>query len=291
MALMSEDTLIYVGCQGWRYPDWRLASAEAVGDLRAPFYPPRLPAARELEHYARTFGLVEVDSTFYAVPQVRVVKNWAAQVPETFRFTLKLPRTLTHDYRLARGRATLSAFCECARPLGVQLAAILIQLPPSFATDEFAVLERFLPHLPADLPFAVEFRDPAWLSERTVELLAAHRIALTLGDTPWIPTPLALAWIDRLPTDWLYLRLMGSKSNGLEHFTHRQFDRTETLDAWAAAVGRLAQGGKRVYVLLDNHFEGFSPGSAMLLVRKLGLAERPFPRDCPAESEQLGLEW
>jgi uncharacterized protein YecE (DUF72 family) len=141
-----------------------------------------------------------------------------------------------------------------------------------------------------DLPFAVEFRDVGWFTERTVALLRAHRIALVLGDTPWIESGLALGWLDRLPAPWLYLRFMGLKEGGLERFTHLQIDRTAVLDAWAAALLQLGSEYSHAWVLMDNHFQGFSPGSAVLLARRLGLAVRPFPRDVRPPAEQLGLD-
>lgn len=284
---MSQNALVYVGCQGWRYSDWRVAAPPAT-----PFYPSGLAAAAELAHYSRTFDLVKVDSTFYAVPQPKVVRNWSTQVPAHFRFSCKLPRTLTHEYRLARGRSVLSAFCDGMRQLEAKLAALLIQLPPSFGVDEFATLERFLPHLPADLPFAIEFRDTGWYSERTVELLRAHRVALSLGDTPWLATDFALPLLEKLPTDWLYLRFMGAKDGSIEHFTHRQRDRSAILRTWAGAIKALIARQVPVYALLDNHFEGFSPASATLLIQALGLAPRSFPADQPQPPAggQLGLE-
>lgn len=279
---------IHVGCQGWRYSDWRVV-APVEETLAAPFYTSKISVAKELSYYSRTFGLVEVDSTFYATPAAKVVQAWADQTPEDFRFTLKLPRALTHEARLQRGRRTLAEFCDVARTLDQKLAAILIQLPPSFGTSEFAVLERFAVHLPKDLPFAIEFRDPEWLSERTMDLLSAHRIALTLGDTPWINTETALPWLSQLPTDWLYLRFMGPKEGGIEHFTHLQADKEDILDTWAKKVQELSADGKQLYALFDNHLQGFSPGSATLMIRKLGLTEQPFPRDQQPPTQQLGL--
>jgi len=277
---------ILVGCQGWRYPDWRTQAVEAAQPA-APFYSPDIPPERELWHYARTFALVEVDSTFYAVPPARVVAAWRDETPDDFRFTLKLPRALTHEARLERGRRTLEEFCTVARALGEKLAAVLIQLPPSFGPGEYATLERFLPHLPTDLRFAVEFRERGWLDARTADLLAAHRVAFALGETPWLPTAVALPWLAQVATDWLYLRFMGVKEGGLSRFTHLQEHRVAVYDAWAPAI---ADCGKTVYALMDNHFEGFSPGSAVRLSTLLGLPVRPFPRDQPKPISQLALD-
>jgi uncharacterized protein YecE (DUF72 family) len=280
---------IHVGCQGWRYADWR-AQAEDAGPWSAPFYAPHTRADQELSQYSHTFDLVEVDSTFYAIPPESTVKHWAEQTPASFRFTLKLPRTLTHEDRLRRGRKTLQEFCERARWLGPKLAAVLIQLPPSFSPQEFPVLERFLPHLPQDLSFAIEFRDKAWLNAKTVALLQQNQVALTLGETPWISTEVSLAWSQKLPTDWLYIRMMGLKKGGIERFTHLQVNRDRELTVWAATLQDLAAQEKRVYVLMDNHFQGFSPGSATLIKEKLGQTLQPFPREQMHPADQLRLE-
>jgi uncharacterized protein YecE (DUF72 family) len=280
---------IYVGCQGWRYADWRI-QAEDAGPWSAPFYVPRTRPDQELSQYSQTFDLVEVDSTFYAIPSESTVKRWAEQTPASFRFTLKLPRTLTHEDRLRRGRKTLQEFCERARLLGPKLAAILIQLPPSFSPQEFPALERFLPHLPQDLSFAIEFRDKAWLNDKTVTLLNQYQVALTLGETPWISTEVSLAWVQKLPTDWLYVRMMGLKKGGIERFTHLQVNRDRELTVWAATLQDLAAQRKQIYVLMDNHFQGFSPGSATLIKEKLGQILQPFPQAQMRPADQLRLE-
>ncbi len=274
---------IRIGCQGWRYADWRVI--QPMGDgLAAPFYPKSILAAQELHAYSQTFDLVEVDATFYAIPSAQTLQQWAVATPAEFRFTLKLPRSLTHDARLKRGRATLLEFCGRAELLADKLAAILIQLPPSFGIADYPTLEKFLPHLPKTLPFAIEFRDRSWLTERTVALLSQYQVALVLGETPWLPTTVCLPWLKQLPTDWLYVRIMGTKEGGLERFTHLQVNRDLELDTWVAALQTL---DKSVYVLVDNHFQGFSPATATLLKRKLGQNERPFPRDCVTAQLEL----
>ncbi len=279
---------VYVGCQGWRYPDWRVQTG-VLAALAAPFYGADTRPTEELARYSQTFDLVEVDATFYAIPKASVVEQWRDQTPAPFRFTLKLPRLLTHEARLRRGQATLAQFCDRARLLGSKLAAVLIQLPPSFGVEERASLERFMPYLPTDLPFAIEFRSSPWFTLQTLELLHRYRVALTLGETPWLPSALSLAWLDHLPTDWLYVRIMGAKEGGLTRFTHLQIDREEILSTWATALRERPH--LTAYVLVDNHFQGFSPGTATLLKRGLGQEERPFPCDqLPAGTPvQLGL--
>ena len=289
----GEQGRVLLGCQGWRYPHWRQSPAQEdlesapefappgleafAEDLRAPFYQKAIQQRDELKHYSRTFEAVEVDSTFYAIPKREWVRAWGRAVGDDFRFALKLPRILTHDYALQRGRGSLNEFCATAAELGHKLTAILIQLPATFTPEFTDVLERFLPHLPRELDFAVEFRDPGWITERTRDLLARHGVAFMLGPTPWLGTDVSLPLLGALPTDWLYIRFMGDRDE--MPFTHLQIDRESELDLWAGEIRKLSAAGKRVIALLDNHYQGFSPGSARLLARRLGIELGPYPRD------------
>src|SRR4051812_34729541 len=160
---------VHVGCQGWNYDDWVTPALSQ----RAIFYPRGTRADRMLDLYARAFDTVEVDSTFYAIPTDSTLDGWRRRAPEGFTFALKLPREITHEHALRGEHALrlLEEFCRAARRLGEKLAAVLVQLPPQFeATRENArSLADFLPEIPGDLRFAVEFRDPFWFEE---ELLA-----------------------------------------------------------------------------------------------------------------------
>ncbi len=276
--------MIRVGCQGWRYPDWRKHTPEQT-ELDGPFYLSQTPPEQELALYSRTFDLVEVDATFYAIPPVHVIQSWHDQTPPDFCFTLKLPRLLTHEYRLRRGRGTLSEFCQRAELLGPKLGAILIQMPPSFGLDEWDALERFLPYLPQQLPFAIEFRDPRWFRPQTWALLAQSNVVPVLGATPWIGTDLSFAQTEYLP-DWFYVRIMGVKEGGLSVFTHLQVERGAELKRWADWLHTRSQ---RMYVLVDNHYQGFSPGTVTLLKQFLNQSIQPFPRDQSASQLTLPL--
>ena len=85
---MSADGVLRLGTQGWNYPAW-------VG----PFYPDGTRTTEFLRTYARAFGAVEVDSTFYAIPPASTVRGWAARTPDAFTFALKLPQEITHERR------------------------------------------------------------------------------------------------------------------------------------------------------------------------------------------------
>ena len=169
---------ILIGTQGWNYPAW-------VG----PFYPRGTRASEFLPAYARLFRAVEVDSSFYAVPDARTVRGWAERTPPDFTFALKMPKEVTHELRLRNADDLVRDFLERASELGTKLGPILMQMGPDFGTDELPALEQFLPRLPRDLRFAVELRQNQWMRSdtlpRLLELLASYDVALALSDARW----------------------------------------------------------------------------------------------------------
>ena len=253
---------IRLGTQGWNYDAW-------VG----PFYPSGTRAADYLGLYARAFGTVEVDSTFYAVPAERTVLGWAERTPPGFRFALKLPQAATHERRLRGAGDVLDAFLDRARLLGPKLGPVLVQLGPDFGPDELPALVRFLPLLPPDVKFAVEFRQRGWLTDGVLALLADHGVALALSDGKWVPRRWALQLAERFaarpPAPFAYVRWMGPNRD-LVDYSRIQVDRTRELAAWAAALGALAAGVPEVYGYVNNHFAGHSPQNVRDLQRLLG---------------------
>ena len=251
---------IHLGTQGWNYDAW-------VG----PFYPTGTRAPDYLGVYARAFGTVEVDSTFYAIPSVKVVRGWASRVPDGFTFALKLPQAATHEQRL-RGDAIDIArrFFDVARELGPKLGPILIQLGPDFSPVEEGALREFLPLLPNDLQLAIEFRQKGWIRDDILTVLHEHQIALTLSDGRWIPRKQLLALAERPTGSFAYLRWMGPDRTIVD-YSHVQVDRSEEVAAWSAAVQALAVRVNTVYGYVNNHFSGHSPTTVRELSQRLGL--------------------
>ncbi len=258
-----------LGTQGWNYDAW-------VG----PFYPSGTRAADYLATYARAFDTVEVDSTFYAIPSERTVLGWAARTPADFRFALKLPQEVTHERRLRDAGEVLDAFVARARLLGPKLGPVLVQLGPDFGPDELPALAAFLPLLPGDLRFAVEFRQRGWITDGVLALLADHGVALALSDGRWVPRRWALRLAERFaarpPAPFAYVRWMGP-DRSIVDYSRVQVDRAAELGAWGDALGALAGGGREVYGYVNNHFSGHSPQSVRELQRLLGL--RPVSPD------------
>ena len=250
---------IRLGCMGWNYDAW-------VG----PFFPPGTRAVDFLSVYARAFDTVEVDSTFYAVPPAKTVRGWADRVPSDFVFTLKLPQEITHERRFRNATDVLAAFSDSARELGRSLGPILIQLGPDFGPNELPALAGFFRHLPRDLRFAVEFRQRAWIHDGVLAVLADHSVAMALTDGRWIPRKTMLALAERPTADFTYIRWLGPNRD-LVDYSRIQVDRTREVEAWAAAVQRLALKTPNIYGYVNNHFSGHAPETTREFQRRLGL--------------------
>jgi uncharacterized protein YecE (DUF72 family) len=262
---------VQVGCQGWNYDDW----VTPPGAARAVFYPRGTRAEHMLDAYARAFDTVEVDSTFYAAPADTTYDGWARRTPEGFTFALKLPQQITHEESLrgARASAALEEFCRGARRLEGKLAAVLVQLPPQFEAtrDNLRALSEFLPQLPPDIRFAVEFRDPFWFEEELlVPLSLQPNVSLALIEGPWVTRE--RVWRAAAPlldnSDHVYVRWMGARD--LTSFDEVVRPRDLNLDKWAAALERLRGRVPRVFAYFSNFYEGHAPASANKLKRLLG---------------------
>src|SRR5215213_9017612 len=247
MSVSRAKGAIHVGCQGWNYEDWVTGPTERV------FYPRGTRAAGMLEFYARVFETVEVDSTFYAIPPAKTFEGWAKRTPASFTFSLKLPQAITHELGLGTGSAALlEEFCERARVLKERLASMLIQLPPQFELnrENGLALRAFLPRLPRDLRFSIEFRSPGWLKQSVFDFLSEHNVAVALVEGQWI-TPEDNQHLAEHPTaDFVYIRWMGARN--LTRFDLVQRPQDENLYEWGKTTSSLAERVSHVYAYFSN---------------------------------------
>jgi len=252
---------ILIGTQGWNYAAW-------VG----PLYPPGTRTSEFLPAYARAFRAVEVDSTFYAVPDAKTVRAWKERTPADFTFALKMPKQVTHERRLRDADDVAGEFLDRARELGTKLGPIVLQMGPDFAPDELPAIEKFLPTLPRDLRFAIELRQSRWMRSdvlpQLLDVLSRHGIALALSDGRWIPRETMLALAEQPIADFLYVRWMGPDRE-ITDYSRVQFDRSEEMRAWSEVLKRAALA-KDIFGFFNNHFAGHSPASAREMQRLLG---------------------
>jgi len=253
--------VIRLGTQGWNYPAW-------VG----PFYPPGTRLPDMLALYARAFSTVELDSTFYATPAEPVVRGWRARVPEGFVFSLKVPQEITHERRFVDAGEALGRFVHRARLLGEALGPLLLQTPADWhpTADARAALADFLPTLPGDLRWAIEFRNPRWLTDATLTALHSHRVALALVEGRWVKRERMFGLAEAPTADFAYVRWMGPDRT-LTDYSRVQVARDREIGLWTDALAALRSRVRQVFGYVNNHFEGHSPASARTLQARLGL--------------------
>ncbi len=162
---------LYVGTSGYGYKEWK-----------GPFYPEDLPAADMLRYYGERLRAVEINNTFYRMPSPSVLESWAGQVPESFRFSIKASRKITHHKRLKDAGEEAEYLVRVAATLGDRLGVLLFQLPPYLQRDTER-LGQFLDLLPEGTPAAFEFRHESWSDPAVYDLLREHGVAWCHADT------------------------------------------------------------------------------------------------------------
>ena len=232
---------VWIGTSGYNYPEWK-----------GHFYPAELPAAKMLPYYAARFPTVEINYTFYRMPNEKLVAGWAAQTPSPYKLTLKAPRRITHDSRLKQCGDLVKAFCGVAGTLGGKLGALLFQLPPNLKKD-LAVFDAFLDDLPPKVCGAFEFRHESWFGDDVFERLARRNLALCVADSEKLATPV------RITADYAYFRLRD------EGYT------ADDIARWADTIARETARCRDVFVYFKHEEAGKGPEFAKLLIDDLGV--------------------
>jgi uncharacterized protein YecE (DUF72 family) len=233
---------IRIGTSGWHYTHWK-----------GPFYPPDLPEKKFLAYYIEHFATVEINRTFYSLPDIAVFSDYAKLVPKSFLFAVKGSRFLTHVKRLKDPRRPLARLFNRIRALKEHLGPILFQTPPNWAPNPER-LANFCKALPKGGRFAFEFRDPRWFQEETYAILRKHNAALCIYELDGFLSP-------RITTaDFLYVRLHGP--NGAYA---GKYSKT-ALKKWAAFF---RQAKRDVYCYFDNDEAGYAPKNALELDRMI----------------------
>ncbi len=162
---------VRIGTSGFSYQEWRGA-----------FDPAALPDAQWLTYYASRLDTVEINNTFYRMPDPAVVARWAEEVPASFLFAIKAPQRITHRARLRDVADAVAHLARGLEPLRARLGPVLFQLPPFFRQD-LPRLRAFLADLPGGLRAAFEFRHASWFEDGTYDALRAAGAALCTAET------------------------------------------------------------------------------------------------------------
>lgn len=176
--------LIYVGCSGWAYDNWKPG-----------FYPATLSRKKFLEYYAAQLNSVEVNYTFRNLPSEDAVRTWLAAADGNFRFSFKAPQRITHLSRLKNCRAALDEFASAIAPVheANRLGVILFQLPPNMKSDAERLAGFFEDATAAgfgiSLRIAFEFRHESWFAEDVYSLLREYSAALCIAESDELVSP------------------------------------------------------------------------------------------------------
>lgn len=231
--------LARVGTSGFSYAEWKPS-----------FYPEKLPADEFLAYYASRFTTVEVDRTFYRMPNTKTIDAWKAATPEGFRFAIKASQRITHREKLAIPSEALPYLVKAVTGLGDRLGVVFFQLPPYLRCD-LARLETFLEQLPAGFPSAMEFRHASWFTDEVYDLLRRRGVGLVIHDADDETTPLVVT--ARLT----YLRLRKSEYT------------PENLAIWKERARAWLKDGVDVYMYIKHEENPDAPRIALELASGL----------------------
>lgn len=248
---MPADVLI--GCAGWSLPRSEQAEFPAVGS--------------HLERYASRFDAVEINSSFHRPHRPSTYERWSASVPSSFRFSVKLPKAITHGLRLQQAGEFLESFLTEAAGLGDKLGCLLVQLPPSLSFEP-AVAADFFADLRSrssrsSLPIACEPRHPSWFAPQVDGFLGEIEVARVAADPACVPEAAA-------PGGWRgmsYYRLHGSPKIYYSAYSE------EYVAALASRIQADAGEGRPVWCIFDNTTLGAATRNALEL-RALYAASR-----------------
>jgi uncharacterized protein YecE (DUF72 family) len=192
-----------------------------------------------LSYYGERFKAVELNNTFYRLPQPNMIESWKAQVTSNFRFSVKASQGITHFRRLKDAAGATRTMLNAMSAFEDRLAAVLFRMPEDFEKD-IKRLETFLKGLPADTRAVFEFRHPSWFDDEVLALLRSQNRVFCISDRDEMP----VSHIDRT-ADWGYVRL-------------RRVNYSESdLKQWVKRIK--AQKWKDTYVFFKHEDEGTGP--------------------------------
>jgi uncharacterized protein YecE (DUF72 family) len=252
--------MLHVGTSGWQYRDWR-----------GTFYPASLAQRSWLPHYADRFATVELNNSFYRLPERDTFEHWAEATPPDFVFAVKMSRFLTHLKRLRDPEEPVARFLRHARGLHDRLGPVLLQLPPNLEADVdrlAAVLDQF----PAGVRVAVEPRAESWFDDRLRALLEKRGAALCLADSPRRRTPV---W---RTASWGFVRFHEGRAAPHPCYGER------ALATWAERLASLWDERADMFCYFNNDTHACAVRDAVTfarLARRAGLRPTrvPEPRD------------
>lgn len=238
---------VHVGTSGWNYKHWK-----------GSFYPKVLPQKKWLAYYVEHFDTVEVNNTFYQLPEYTTFDTWRETVPRGFTFALKASRFITHMKKLKDPNTSSEKFFDRSERLEDKLGPILFQLPPGWQLNRERLAE-FLEALPPAHRYVFEFRNESWEINEVYDLLRQYNIAFCMQDFRGKQSP------REITADFTYVRMHGP---GEIAYAGSYSD--AALKKWAREIENRRQELKDVYVYFNNDIGGCAVKDAMRLGELVG---------------------
>jgi uncharacterized protein YecE (DUF72 family) len=237
---------IFIGTSGWVYKEW-------ANDFYRGLKP-----KEHFAFYTTQFRTVEINATFYRLPDLKMVHGWRKKAPEGFVFAVKGSRFITHIKRLNNLGFAVNKFIRRIRPLQPKLGPLLWQLPPNMKKD-LPRLRKFLQRLPKEFSHAVEFRETSWMDPAVMELLRGFNAAFVSVSSMRMPQDFSVT------SDFVYIRF-----HGLSGGPHHDYTKAE-LAPWAKHIQTQANAGRNVHAYFNNDLNVRAPDNARLLMKLCGI--------------------
>jgi uncharacterized protein YecE (DUF72 family) len=249
-----------VGTAGFYYKDW-------IG----PFYPKKLGKTSYLTHFSKFFNLVEINSTFYNLPSKEIIINWKNNVSNHFRFIVKVWKEITHKLDNSDLDLLIANFFSRLKYLEPKILGFLMQFPPWFKYSEshFLKLKLLLNEIPSEYKYIIELRDDSWFNPEIVsKFIDGNNIILGTTYMPGI-----IPFYNKYQ-NYYYIRLIGDRK--LTVFNKIQRKQAESLDDLFTHIQDLMNNPNiyEIFIIVNNHFQGYAPESSNMIKKKLGLPLR-----------------
>ena len=237
---------VHIGCSGWNYGHWK-----------GRFYGRKTSSEGWFAEYSSIFSTVEINNTFYRLPEPSTFKSWEKQAPENFIYAVKANRYITHMKKLKDPRGPVDRFLGRAGMLGGHLGPVLFQLPPRWRVNPER-LDAFTDILPGRIKCVFEFRDPSWYRDDIYRILERKKMSLCLHDMKGSASPV-------LPVGPVcYIRFHGTTGLYGGKYPVRK------LREWAGIIKEQATRGREVYAYFNNDAGANAPKDAIKLKEMLG---------------------
>jgi uncharacterized protein YecE (DUF72 family) len=228
---------IHIGTSGWNYRHWK-----------GRFYPEDIPQKKWLEFYCKNFRTLELNNTFYRLPEVKTFNNWRKNTPDDFMFSVKASRYITHIKKLNDKEPT-QEFLKRAKYLKEKLGPILFQLPPGWKFNEKR-FNSFLDNLPKKYSYTFEFRNDNWWNEKVIESLKEHNMAFCIFEIGGTISP------REVTADFIYVRLHGPGEKYQGSYSDKK------LKDWASFFCKWKKKGKEIWCYFDNDQNAYAAHNA-----------------------------